>query len=160
VRAHRGRIVLALAVAILAVAAWVPALIADHYADGPGGAEVGRARLDQGWEFLYHAVRLARGARLGTADGALEAARGAWGGPPAIATSVRLTYMDGPFEVPVPGGGTPPAPANRIAAPASPLGWVVSGSVRTGPQQVIGVLDYRSGRIVWDIRPLPDRVAE
>ena len=78
-----------------------------------------------------------------------------WAGPPAIARSVRLVYMDGPFAVPVPGGGAEPAPERRTAVPLSRLGWVVRGRVRGGPDQVIGVLDYPSGRVAWDIRPLP-----
>jgi hypothetical protein len=28
-----------------------------------------------------------------------------------------------------------------------------------GPAQVIGVLDYASGRVAWDIRPLPATAA-
>jgi hypothetical protein len=159
-RGTRGRIVLSLAVLALVAAAWAPVLIAERYADGPGGAEVGRARLDRGWEFVYHAVRLSRDARLGTEGAALETARKVWAGPPAVAQSVRLVYMDGPFEVPVPEGGIAPAPRKRIATPASRLGWVVEGPVFVGRtrregRQMIGLLDYASGRVAWDITPLP-----
>ena len=89
-RVTRRRIVWTVAVVVVAALAWAPAVIADHFADGPGGAEVGRARLDRGWEFVYHAVRLSRGAQLGTGDSALERARERWAGPPAVARSVRL----------------------------------------------------------------------
>jgi hypothetical protein len=155
----RRRIVWTVAVVVIAALAWAPAVIADHFADGPGGAEVGRARLDRGWEFVYHAVRLSRGARLGTDDSALERAQERWAGPPAVAESVRLVYLDGPFPVPVPEGGAEPAPERRAAVPLSRLGWVVRGPVRGGPEQVIGVLDYASGRVAWDIRPLPGTAA-
>ena len=57
----RRRVVIATIVAAVACVVWAPALIAERYADGPGGAEVGIARLDRGWEFVYHAVRLSRG---------------------------------------------------------------------------------------------------
>jgi hypothetical protein len=159
-RGTRGRIVLSLAVAVLVAAAWAPVFIAERYADGPGGAEVGHARLDRGWEFLYHAVRLSRGAGLGSDGAALETARKVWAGPPAVAQSVRLVYMDGPFEVPVPEGGLAPAPGKRVATPASRLGWVVEGAVfegrvRRGERQMIGMLDYASGRVTWDITPFP-----
>jgi hypothetical protein len=132
-------------------------VIAERYTDGPGGAEIGRARLDRGWEFVYHAVRLSRGARLGTDDQALETAREVWAGPPAVARSVELVYMDGPFEVPVPPGGLAPPPGQETATPASPLGWVVEGTAfagRTprGVRQMIGLLDYPTGRVAWDIR--------
>ena len=158
-RMTRRRIVWTVAVVVVAALAWAPAVIADHFADGPGGAEVGRARLDRGWEFVYHAVRLSRGARLGTDESALERAQERWAGPPAVAESVRLVYMDGPFPVPVPEGGAEPAPERRTAVPLSRLGWVVRGPVRGGPEQVIGVLDYASGRVAWDIRPLPGTAA-
>jgi hypothetical protein len=154
----RRRVVIGTIVAVLACVVWAPALIAEHYADGPGGAEVGIARLDRGWEFVYHAVRLSRDARLGTDELALKAAREqVWAGPPALAQSVRLVYMDGPFDVPVPEGGLTPPPGRRTATPASRLGWVVEGTTfdgRTprGVRQMIGLLDYRSGRVTWDIR--------
>jgi hypothetical protein len=155
-RRRRTRIILVAAVVVLAVAAWVPVLIAERYSDGPGGAEIGRARLDRGWEFVYHAVRLSRGARLGTDEQALETARQVWAGPPALSQSVRLVYMDGPFEVPVPEGGGAPPPGRSVVTPASPLGWVVEGTVfegrrPRGVRQMIGLLDYASGRVVWDI---------
>jgi hypothetical protein len=157
-RGRRARIILAAAVVVLAVGAWVPVLIAERYSDGPGGADIGRARLDRGWEFVYHAVRLSRGARLGSDELALKAAREqVWAGPPALAQSVRLVYMDGPFDVPVPEGGLAPPPERQTATPASRLGWVVEGTTfdgRTprGVRQMIGLLDYRSGRVTWDIR--------
>ena len=153
-RGSRGRIALAIAMVMVIVAAAVPTLVAERYADGPGGAEVGHARLDRGWEFLYHAVRLSRGARLGSEDFALVRARSAWAGPPAVAEDVELVYMDGPFDVPVPDDGTPPPRERRRAEPLSRLGWVVFGRVRGGPRQMIGLLDYVSGRVAWNIRPL------
>ena len=156
-RGKRARIILVAVVVVLAVAAWAPVPIAERYADGPGGAEIGRARLDRGWEFVYQAVRLSRDARLGDDDLALKAARQVWAGPPALARSVDLVYMDGPFEVPVPAGGLEPPPGLGVASPPSRLGWAVEGTTfdgRTprGVRQMIGLLDYRSGRVAWDIR--------
>ena len=156
-RGKRARIILVAVVVVLAVAAWAPVPIAERYADGPGGAEIGRARLDRGWEFVYHAVRLSRGARLGTDERALETAREVWAGPPAVARSVELVYMDGPFEVPVPPGGLAPPPGRETAIPASRLGWVVEGTAfdgrsPRGVRQMIGLLDYATGRVAWDIR--------
>ncbi|MGE3138161.1 MAG: hypothetical protein AB7I08_03870 [Thermoleophilia bacterium] len=153
-RGSRGRVALAVALVMVLVIAVAPALVAQRFTDGPGGAEVGNARLDQGWEFLYHAVRESRGARLGSEDFALARARAAWAGPPAVAEDVELVYMDGPFDVPVPPEGTPPPESRRRAEPLSRLGWVVQGRVRGGPRQMIGLLDYGSGRVAWNIRPL------
>ncbi|MGD9573620.1 MAG: hypothetical protein AB7V62_17205 [Thermoleophilia bacterium] len=99
-------------------------------------------------------MRESRGARLGSEDFALARARAAWAGPPAVAEDVELVYMDGPFDVPVPPEGTPPPESRRRAEPLSRLGWVVQGRVRGGPRQMIGLLDYGSGRVAWNIRPL------
>ncbi len=156
-RGKRARIILVAVVVVLAAAAWAPVPIAEHFADGPGGAEIGRARVDRGWEFVYQAVRLSRDARLGTDEQALDTARQVWAGPPALARSVNLVYTDGPFEVPVPAGGQPSAPGRGVAVPASRLAWAVEGTTfdgRTprGVRQMIGLLDYRSGRVAWDIR--------
>jgi hypothetical protein len=153
-RDSRGRVALAVALVLVIAVAVVPTMVAERYADGPGGAEVGHARLDRGWGFVYHAVRLSRGARLGSDDFALVRARSAWAGPPAVAESVELVYMDGPFDVPIPVGGAEPPPERRRAEPLSRLGWVVHGRVRGGPRQMIGLLDYASGRVAWNIRPL------
>ena len=84
-RGKRVRIILVAVVVVLAVAAWVPVPIAELRGRARG-AEIGRARLDRGWEFVYQAVRQ-WGARLGDDDLALKAARQVWAGPPALAQS-------------------------------------------------------------------------
>jgi hypothetical protein len=157
-RGSRARFILASALVVIVAGAWVPVLVANHYADGPGGADVGYARVDQGWKFLYHAIHLSRDARLGSPELALDRARGVWAGSP-VAETVELVYADGAFAVPVPEGGTRPAAGSRVAEPLSRLGWVVRGHVRNGPLQMIGLLDYPTGRVAWNIRPLPDPVA-
>lgn len=148
------RVVLSGLIVVALAAAWAPVPVAGHYADGPGGAEVGLARVDRGWGFVYHAVRLARGARLGTEELALDRAREVWAGRP-LADDVELVYADGPFAVPVPPGGLAPAAERATAVPLSRLGWVVRGRVGDRPRQMIGLLDMRSGRVAWNIRPLP-----
>lgn len=145
--------------ALVAAGAWSPVLVAEHYADGPGGAEVGWLRIDRGWDFLVQAARDSRGPELGTDEFTLQRAQTLWAGPPAVARDVRLTWLpDRPFGAPVPAGGTPPGPARRVVRPRSRLGWVVTGPVRGGPSQMIGLLDYASGRVAWDIRPFPAEV--
>lgn len=152
----RRRTALGAAVAGAAIAVWVPSLIASHYADGPGGTEHVLGHPLRGWEFVADAVRTSRGARLGSRDGALAVARDQiWTGPPARAVDVRLVWTRGPFDVEVPAGGTAPDPARAVVRPASRFSWIVIGRVRKGPRQMIGVLDYRTGQVVWNIRPLP-----
>jgi hypothetical protein len=153
-RGSRTRLVVASALIVVLAGVWAPVLVAGHYADGPGGAEVGYARVDRGWKFVYHAIRLSRDARLGTSELALDRARDVWAGSP-VADSVELVYMDGPFVVPVPPDGTRPAEDRRVAVPLSRLGWVVRGRVAGGPPQMIGLLDLHTGRVAWNIRPLP-----
>ena len=132
-----------------------PSLVAEAYdGDGIAGARPTSflTRPDRGWHFVYDAVRLSRGARLGSGDAALREAQRRWAGPPAVAESVRLVYADGPLQLPVPSGGS--AHARPLARPRSPLSWLVEGRVGSGIRQTIGVMDYQSGRVVWDIRPL------
>jgi hypothetical protein len=140
--------------------AWAPSFIAEIYdTDGQAGTshENYLARPDKGWTFLADSVRLSRGARLGTAQDALDLAKNeVWTGPPVVPTRVSLIYGNNPFRVSVPPGGTEPAATRAIARPQSELSWLVLGRVRgKGPEQPIGLIDYASKRVVWNIRPLP-----
>jgi hypothetical protein len=146
------RLITVIAVVLGTVAVFAPSVVAHRYADGPGGTDGVLGRPDKGWEFLIDAVTQSRDARLGSSTSAGERAREVWAGGSVRAESVRLTWMDGPFTVPVPGGGTPPAAGNAVATPRSSLGWTVIGRVRGGDRQMIGLLDYRSGRVVWNMR--------
>jgi hypothetical protein len=141
-----------------AVVLWAPSFVAEIYdGDGVAGIPGGDylTRPDHGWRFLADSVRLSRGAALGTSTDALAQARDIWAGPPAVADDVRLVSGDAAFRVAIPAGGTAPAAAKAVARPRSELTWLVLGHVGTGPRQPIGMLDYHSGRIVWNIRPLP-----
>jgi hypothetical protein len=153
-RGRRRRWLVAAGVVVALVVLWVPSFVAQRYSLAARPTDF-LARPDKGWQFLYHSVRLSRNAKLGSEPAAEQEASDVWAGPPAKASSVRLVYVEGPFTVPVPPGGTPPAPGRRVARPRSPLAWVVTGSVRDGPPQMIGLLDYPTGRASWDIRPLP-----
>lgn len=152
-RGRRRRLLVAAALLVALVVLWVPSFVAQRYSLAARPTDF-LARPDKGWQFLYQSVRLSRDAKLGSESAARQEASDLWAGPPAKASSVRLVYVEGPFTVPVPPGGTAPAPGRRVARPGSPLSWVVTGSVRDGPPQMIGLLDYRSGRTAWDIRPL------
>jgi hypothetical protein len=129
-----------------------PNVIASRYTDGPGGADIRATRPDDGWRFIYDAVRLSRGAKLGSEDGALERAREIWASQPA-AESVELVYQETrPFDVPVPPSGVRPLPGTARAQPLSPLGWVVTGRFGAREPQMIGLLDMHSGQVAWRIR--------
>jgi hypothetical protein len=143
----------ALAAGGAVVVLWAPSFVATGYAEQPVSTYL--ANPAAGWAFLWEAVTASRNPRLGTADAAMLQASQVWAGPPAVATDVSLKAIPSPWDVPVPAGGTAPLPARDQARPADELNWVVSGRVRGGPEQVIGLLDYRTGRVAWDIRPVP-----
>jgi hypothetical protein len=142
---RRARSATILGGAIVGVAAlvWAPSLIADHYADGPGGADGVLGHPQMGWSFLRDAVVESRGARLGSPTSALERAREVWSGPPATARTVALTWTTGTMALPAADGTT------ARVRPASPFSWIVRGRARGADDTVIGVLDHGSGRVVW-----------
>ena len=134
------------------VALWVPSFIATAYAEAPASDYLSNPA--RGWGFLWESVTASRNPRLGTADAALQEATQIWAGQPAVASDVSLKVIPSPWDIPVPAGGVAPAVRHDVVTPPDELQWVVTGSVEGGPDQVIGLLDYRTGRVAWDIRPL------
>ncbi len=134
------------------VALWIPSFIATAYAEVPARDYL--ANPAKGWGFLWESVTASRNPRLGTADAALQEATQVWAGQPAVASDVSLKAIPSPWDIPVAAGGVAPAAGRAVVTPADELQWVVTGSVEGGPDQVIGLLDYRTGQVAWDIRPL------
>ena len=129
------------------VALWTPSLVARSYSTSAQPIDF-LSRPDKGWRFLYDTVRLSRHAKLGSDAPALQRARQVW---PRI-EDVELVYLVRPVTVPVATGGLA-APLNaRLVRPRSRLTWFVYGRLGGRPRQIIGLLDYRSGRIIWDLR--------
>ena len=141
----RARFILASALVVILAGAWVPVLVADHYADGPGGADVGYARVDRGWKFVYHAIRLSRDARLGDVRARARPGARRLGRAAPSPTASSSSTPTAPSPCPCPRAAPPPAAGRRVAEPLSRLGWVVRGRVRNGPPQMIGLLDYPTG---------------
>lgn len=134
------------------VAVWAPSFVATAYTGEPASTYLRNPA--SGWAFMWEAVTASRNPRLGTADAAMLQASQVWAGPPAVASDVALKAIPDQWTVPVPAGGAHALPSRRAAAPGDELNWVVSGHVKGGPEQVIGLLDYRTGRVEWDIRPV------
>ncbi|MGB0613269.1 MAG: hypothetical protein ACPHET_01375 [Miltoncostaeaceae bacterium] len=134
------------------VAFWAPSFAATAYAERPASDYL--ANPAAGWGFLWEAAVASRNPRLGTADAAWQQASQAWAGAPAVASDVSLRAIPDDWTVPVPTGGTGPLPVRRAVQVDDELNWVVTGRVNGGPLQVIGLLDYRTGRVAWDIRPV------
>ncbi len=132
---------------------WAPSFVAVGYAEGQASGHL--ANPASGWAFLWEAVTASRNPRLGTADAAMQQASQVWAGAPAVASGAALKTIPAIWDVPVPAGGVEPAGTRGEARPDHGLNWVVTGRVRGGPEQVIGLLDYRTGHVEWDIRPVP-----
>jgi hypothetical protein len=98
-------------------------------------------RPDLGWHFLTDAVRQSRGAKLGWEDAALTDAKRRWQSP-VRAESVALRWTRRSINV-----------GSRLVRPRSPLSWVVTGTpAPTAPRQIIAVLDYHSGKVIWNFK--------
>ena len=151
-RRLRGPARVAVIAGAAVVAVWIPSFIATAYAEVPASDYL--ANPASGWGFLWESVTASRNPRLGTADAALQEATQVWAGQPAVAADVSLKAIPTPWHIPVAAGGVAPADGRDVVSPSDDLQWVVTGSVKGGPDQVIGLLDYRTGRVVWDIRPL------
>ncbi len=135
-------------VGLAAVAAlWTPSLVARVHTT-PAQPIDFLSRPDKGWRFLYDTVRLSRHAKLGSDAPALQRARQVW---PRV-EDVELVYLVRPVTVPVATGGLTPTLRARLVRPRSRLTWFVHGRIGRRPRQVIGLLDYRSGRVIWDLR--------
>lgn len=148
----RTRIIVGLGLTALPTLVWAPGLVAMRYSDT--SASEALTRPDRGWDFLTDVVRESRGAKLGWHDAALERAREVWTSGPQ-ARDVELRWGPRAFRVPVPAGGATPPARRRMARLRSSLNWIVTGRVPgRATTQVIGILDYRSGAVVWNIRPL------
>lgn len=134
------------------VAVWIPSFVAGAYAQEHAAAVL--ANPTTGWAFLWDAITASRNPHLGTPDAARQAADEVWAGAPAVVVGVTLKTLPSPWTVPVPPGGAGPRGEWRMGRTSDALNWVGSGRVNGGVEQVIGVLDYRTGRVEWDIRPI------
>lgn len=140
-------------VGLAAVAAlWTPSLIARTHTTSAQHIDF-LSRPDKGWRFLYDTVRLSRHAKLGSDAPALQRARQVW----LRVDDVKLVYLVRPVTVPVAAGGLTAPPSTRLVQPRSRLTWFVHGRIGGRARQIIGLLDYRSGRVIWDLRRVDRR---
>jgi hypothetical protein len=125
---------------------WTPSIVARSYTNSAQPIDF-ISRPDKGWRFLYDTVRLSRHAKLGSNGPAFDTARRIW----PRAETVELVYLDRPVSIPVPPGGLAQQ-RPRPVRPRTRLSWFVYGRIGNRPRQVVGLLDFRSGRVVWDLR--------
>ena len=147
-RITRRRVVGVIVGVVALALVWLPSLVARTYTTSAQPIDF-LTRPDKGWRFLVDTVRLSRSARLGSEGQALARAKGFW----RRAESVELVYLEHPVTVPVAAGGIAPPPRARLVRPRSRLTWFVTGRITPArPRQIIGLIDYKSGRVIWDLR--------
>lgn len=144
---RRRCIVAAIAIGVI-VATWGPSLVARRYTHDAQPINF-TSRPDKGWRFLYDATREARRARAGTEGTARTVANRTWRN---IVDHVDLVYLEKPVTIPIPDGGVSVAAHRRTVAPRSPFTWFVYGRLGSETSQVVGLIDARSGRVIWDLR--------
>lgn len=147
-RFTRRRAIGVIAGVVAVAAVWVPSLVARTYTTEAQPIDF-LSRPDKGWRFLYDTVRLSRHARLGTDGAALQRAKQVW---PRASQDVELVYLVRPVTLPVTPGGHSVPLALRTVRPRTRLTWFVYGRLGGRARQVVGLLDYRSGRVIWDLR--------
>ena len=139
---------------VVLAALWTPSFVARTYTTSAQPIDF-LSRPDKGWRFLYDTVRLSRHAKLGSDEPALQRARQVW----PRTESVELVYLVRPVTVPVAAGGLTAPLAARTVRPRTRLTWFVRGPIGGRPRQIIGLLDFRSGRVIWDLRRVVRRTA-
>ncbi len=128
-------------------AVWAPSFIAQTYVSDAQPISF-LTRPDKGWRFLADSARISRRAKLGTEGAALSTAKRFW----RRTSKVELVYLERPVTIPVPPGGLRPPTRTLTVRPRSRLTWFVHGRIGPRANQIIGLIDYRSGRVIWDVR--------
>lgn len=151
-RVSRRRVLGIVAVGLAVVAMWVPSLVATRFTSDVQHIDF-ISRPDRGWRFLYDAIHVSRHAVLGTEGAALGRAQRFWWPPSRVRIDrVELVYLTRPVTVPLTPGGRQASVRDRTVRPRSRFTWFVHGRIGNRPQQVVGLMDLRSGRVFWDIR--------
>lgn len=143
---RRRWIVVVIAIGVIGTV-WGPALVATRYTHEAQRIDFW-SRPDKGWRFLFDAVRESRSAKLGTEGRALATANHTW----RSVDRVELVYLEGPVTVPIPNKGEAIPAHRRTVNPRSPFTWFVYGRLGSRTSQIVGLLDAKSGRVIWDLR--------
>lgn len=146
-RVTRRRIIGAIIAICTLLALWAPSFVAQSHTTSAQPIDF-LTRPDKGWRFLIDTVRLSRRAKAGTEGAALTTAKRVW----RRTERVELVYLEDPVTIPVPPGALSPPAARRTVRPRSRLTWFVHGRVGVRARQIVGLIDYRSGRVIWDVR--------
>ena len=135
-------------VAVLVAAALVygPAELARR-STGQGEPVDFLTQPQEGWRFVADALRQIGSARAGSPAAAGALAARAFSGTTVQPVRVDLLYVP---DLHVPLGGSDEATAKGR------LVWRVSGRVRPGgPVQTVGLIDFATGELTYDVRTAP-----
>ncbi len=142
-------------VAVIAAAAvfYFPSLVAYRYT-APAQSASFLSHPWRSWEFLYTAFRVPGDARLKTSGAAFRRAEELFEGSAIGVSQARLLFLEpgARYEVPQRVGAIP---LTVSIVPRYRFVWQIDGVIRelTGDVHgIVGMLDYRSGELLWDVR--------
>lgn len=152
-RLREKRFVVGVVVALAAVVAVAPALLAFRYT-APQQRETFLRRPWRGWSFVFAAVTVPGDSVLKTSGMALRKADWVFRGTVVDPVSVQLVLVDQgqPFRLCQRLGDR--TVSHEVSASGRFL-WLVEGDVRTLPADgdvVVAAFDYVSGRLLYDVR--------
>jgi hypothetical protein len=135
-----------LAVVLAGVVIYAPALLA-RAATGPHEPVDFLTQPQEGWRFVWDAAFQIQGARAGTPSAARRLAVADFSGSSVLPSRVELLWVPS-RQVDLVGRG-----GSAAATAKARLVWMVTGRLRPGgPIRTVGLIDYRSGRLTYDIR--------
>jgi hypothetical protein len=139
---------------VVCVAAFVfyfPSLVAFRYTASPQNVTF-LYRPWKSWSFAYTALTVPGDAKLKTSGDALREAERIWPGPLLDVGEVRVLFL----EEGQPYTFTHDVLGDDITTTVTPtydFVWQVRGTIgRTDTDTVIGLLDYRTGKVLYDVR--------
>lgn len=135
-----------LAVALAGVVIYAPAEWARS-ATGPHEPVDFLTRPQEGWKFMLAAASAIPTARAGTPSQARALAVRDFAGSTVAPTRVDLLWVPGRRVRLIGGGG------RSYATAKANLVWMVTGRTRpSGRLQTVGLIDYSSGKLTYDVR--------
>ncbi|HRC08064.1 MAG TPA: hypothetical protein PLV41_07605 [Miltoncostaeales bacterium] len=150
-RRSRRRVLGIVAVVLSVVAFWAPSFVAARYTNDVVRSDVAGHPI-RGWQFMADAVRSSRKAAAGTEGNARGIAARHWWLSRVQVDSLELVYVEQPFmTIPVPTGGLRRPVDERTVHTNARFIWFVRGHIGARPRQIVGLINFQTGRVVWDI---------
>jgi hypothetical protein len=130
---------------------YFPSLVAFRYTAPPQNVSF-LYKPWKSWAFAYTALTVPGDAKLKTSGEALREAQKVWPGPIPKAQEVRVVFVpaDEPYTFTHDVAGTD---VTTTVTPSFAFVWQVRGEIgRRDSDTVIGLLDYRTGDVLYDVR--------